>query len=102
VQPVLEAVNFAPVIAEARARAMGQRPEIRQAQLRQKQAEQELRAKRAEYIPDVAAEINGLTLLNFGRFLPLQSNSAGLSVSWEPFDWGRKKHEMAEKKRTIE
>src|SRR5262249_8547067 len=63
--------------------------------------EQDLRAKRAEYIPDVAAEFNSLSLANFGTFLPVQSNSIGVSLSWEPFDWGRKKHEAAEKQRTI-
>jgi outer membrane protein TolC len=26
----------------------------------------------------------------------------GLSVTWEPFDWGRKKHEAEEKRRTIQ
>jgi outer membrane protein TolC len=28
--------------------------------------------------------------------------SAGVSLSWEPFDWGRRKHETAEKRRTVE
>jgi outer membrane protein TolC len=28
--------------------------------------------------------------------------SIGISLSWEPFDWGRKKHEAAEKQRTVE
>jgi outer membrane protein len=102
VQPVLEASGYELPLAEARARALQQRPEIRQAELRQKQAEQDMRAKRAEYIPEVAAEFSSMTLLNYGRFLPLQSNSVGLSLSWEPFDWGRKKHEVAEKQRTIE
>src|SRR5262249_43358474 len=86
----------------ARERALLQRPEIRQAQLRKTQAEQDLRAKKAEYIPDVAAEFNSLRFLNFGTFFPAQSNSIGLSVSWEPFDWGRKKHEMSEKRHTVE
>jgi outer membrane protein TolC len=26
----------------------------------------------------------------------------GFTLNWEPFDWGRKRHEMAEKRKTIE
>ena len=29
--------------------------------------------------------------------MPTQTTSVGVSLSWEPFDWGRKKHEAAEK-----
>jgi outer membrane protein TolC len=89
-------------LAAARERALAQRPETRQARLRQTQAEQDLRAKKAEYLPDIAAEFNNLSFLNFGTYFPSQSTSIGISLSWEPFDWGRKKHEMAEKRRTIQ
>jgi outer membrane protein TolC len=102
VQPVLEASGDELDLAEARARALKDRPEIRQAHLRHWQAEQDLRAKKAEYIPDISAEFNSLTLMNYGSFLPVQSMSVGLSLSWEPFDWGRKRHESAEKQRTVE
>jgi len=102
VQPVLEATEASVNLDAARQRALRQRPEIRKAKLCQTQAEQDLRAKRAEYIPDLAAEVNTMSFLNFGRFFPSQSNSVGLSVTWEPFDWGRKKHEIAEKRRAFE
>jgi outer membrane protein TolC len=102
VQPVLETAGDELSLEAARGLALTRRPEVRQAQLRQKQAEQELSAKKAEYIPDVSADVNAITLLNYGRFLPVQSTSVGISVSWEPFDWGRKKHEMAGKQRTVD
>jgi outer membrane protein TolC len=102
IEPVLEATGDEPDRDEARSRALRDRPEIRQAALRQVQATQDLRAKKAEYIPDVAAEFNNLSFVNWGRFMPTQSMSVGVSLSWEPFDWGRKKHETAEKKRTVE
>lgn len=102
VQPVLETTEASVNLDAARQRALRQRPEIRKAKLCQTQAEQDLRAKRAEYIPDLAAEVNTMSFLNFGRFFPSQSNSVGLSVTWEPFDWGRKKHEIAEKRRAFE
>jgi outer membrane protein len=102
VQPVLEAAGDSIDLDAARQRALHNRPEIRQAQLRQRQAEQDLRAKKAEYIPDIAAEFNTLSFMNYGSFIPSRTNSVGLSLTWEPFDWGRKKHEAAEKQHTIE
>jgi outer membrane protein TolC len=102
VQPVLEMTDDEFDLDAARARALAQRPEIRQAQLRQKQAEQDLRAKKAEYIPDMQAEFNSTTLMNYGNFLPLQNTSVGVSLSWEVFDWGRKRNEIAEKSRIIQ
>jgi outer membrane protein TolC len=102
VQPVLEAAGETVDLEAARMRAAQQRPELRQAVLREKQAEQDLRAKRAESIPEVAAEFNSMSFLNFGRYFPVRSNSVGISLTWEPFDWGRKKHEAAEKHLAIE
>src|SRR5689334_23203078 len=58
IQPVVEAGDDFVDLAAARQKALEQRPEVRQASLRQTQAEQDLRAKKAEYIPDVAAEVN--------------------------------------------
>ncbi|PWU06030.1 MAG: hypothetical protein C5B51_13130 [Terriglobia bacterium] len=102
IQPIADAMDDSFDLAAARQRALEQRPEVRQAKLRQTQAEQDLRAKKAEYIPDLSAEVNSLSFLNFGQFFPKQSNSVGLSVTWEPFDWGRKKHEAAEKQHIVE
>jgi outer membrane protein len=102
VQSVLEIADDSLDVEAARRKALQQRPEIRQAKLRQIQAEQDLRAKKAEYIPDLAAEFNSLAFMNYGPFLPTRSNSVGLSVSWEVFDWGRKKYEAAEKRHTLE
>jgi len=102
VQPVLEAKSTEYTIEEARAMAVRNRPEIRQAELQHLQATQDLRAKKAEYIPDVSAEFNSLNFLNWGRYIPTQSVSVGVSLSWEPFDWGRRKHEAAQKQRTVD
>jgi len=85
----------------ARQQALEQRPEIRQSQLKIEEAKQDLRIKRSEYIPDVNAEFNSIALLNFSSFLPGQATSIGVSLSWEPFDWGRRKHELTEKRRSV-
>ena len=102
VAAISEPQNSATDLNAAREKALAQRPEVRQAHLKTLQSKQELRAKRAEYIPDVSAEFNTITLLNYNSFLPSGTYSVGLSLSWEPFDWGRKKDEMAEKRHTIE
>jgi outer membrane protein TolC len=88
-------------LVAARRKALAQRPETEQARLKVLQSQEELRAKRAEYIPDISAEFNSITLLNYNSFLPGGSYSVGVSLSWEPFDWNRKKNEMAEKRDTV-
>lgn len=89
-------------IEAARAAALRDRPELRLARLKAEQARQDVRAKRSEYIPDIAAEFNSLSLINFNGFIPVQSNSVGFSLSWEVFDWGRKRHEVAAKQRVVD
>jgi outer membrane protein TolC len=39
---------------------------------------------------------------NFDKYIPKNFASAGVSVNWEVFDWGRKKHQLDEKQKTIE
>jgi outer membrane protein TolC len=76
------------------ARALKNRPEVRKARLLVQQAGYASRAKKAEYIPDVSLAADYLTAANFGTVLPGNIAAAGLQVSWEPWDWGRKRHEL--------
>ena len=85
----------------AQARALQQRPELRQAQLKSSRAEYERRAKKAEYIPDLSFAVQQLSFVNI-EMLPSNVVSAGFSLTWEPFDWGRKRHELAEKSMAVE
>src|SRR5262249_28534429 len=78
-----------------------QRPEIQEARLRIKQAEYDRRIKKSEYIPDVSLSFSYVSPQNV-NFAPRQIASIGVTMSWEPFDWGRKKREIAEKNRGIE
>jgi outer membrane protein len=89
-----------PLSRRARRRSCKGR-KIQQARLKTSQSRQELRAKKAEYIPDISAEFNSITLLNFSSYLPGGTYSVGVSLSWEPWDWGRKKNEIAEKRDTV-
>ena len=102
VTPIGEEVGNPEIdLVAARKKALVQRPEIQEARLKTQQSEEELRAKKAEYIPDISAEFNSITLLNFSSYLPGGTYSVGVSLSWEPFDWGRKKNEIAEKRDTV-
>jgi len=85
----------------ARKIALEQRPEISEARLRLQQANLDKRAKKSELIPDVSLTANTVTTMNYSNFVPRNVNGVGIQVDWEVFDWGRKKHEIAEKKRII-
>ncbi len=58
--------------------------------------------KKSEYIPDVSAAFTYASPRNFDTFVPKNFAAVGVSVNWEVFDWGRKKHQLAEKQKTIE
>ena len=93
----LEEIAEEPVDLEAAQRqALTSRPELREAALQVKQADLERRAKLAEYIPDVSLNVSYLSFLNVSSTLTGNIASAGLQVQWEPFDWGRKRHEAAQ------
>jgi outer membrane protein TolC len=85
---------------EAIQKALNQRPEVRQANLRVQQADLDVRVKKSEYIPDVSLALTYGSAFNFQNALPQNVASAGVFLEWEVFDWGRKKHEMNAKRHT--
>src|SRR5882672_1592210 len=89
-------------ISASRRRALEQRPELSEARLRIEQAKLDKRLKKAEYIPDVSVGFTSLSLRNFDEIVPRSIVSIGVVMSWEPFDWGRKKRQVAEKSKIIE
>lgn len=102
VSPAPEYSLYEVDLAAARARALERRPEIREARLRVEQAGLERRIKKAERLPDVSLTLTHAALVNYDSFLPRQVSSVGVSVTWEVFDWGRKRHELDEKDRVRE
>lgn len=88
-------------LAAARQQALENRPEIRQAHLKHKQAEYDRRIAKAQYIPDLSLSVQYLGLQNV-QVLPANVAVAGFLLSWEPFDWGRKHNAVAEKTKTVE
>ena len=97
-----DAGAFDTDLALARTRALDQRPELREARLKVKQAEVDRRIKKSEYIPEVSVGFTYMTFRNFDDAVPKNSAGVGVAMRWEVFDWGRKKNQLAEKDRTIE
>jgi outer membrane protein len=78
----------------AQNKALAARPELKEGRLRVEQAELNRRVTKAGYIPDVSLAVNNLSLTNV-NLLPSNVASAGVLVTWDPLDWGRRKHELA-------
>ena len=81
--------------SEVRQRALAQRPEARQVQLRIDQAQAEIGIASAGFDPSIAAQFIGIETTPVNSLLPRQIGVVGVSLSWEPFNWGRKKHDLA-------
>lgn len=81
----------------AQDRALQQRPEIRQAELSVKQAGYDRRIAKADYIPEVSLAFNYLSPFNV-EVLPTNVASIGLLLQFEPWDWGRRKDVISQKK----
>ncbi len=85
----------------ARQEALANRPECRQAHLKEKQAEYDRRLAKAEYIPDLSLEVRYQGINNV-QVLPQNVATAGFYLTWEPFDWGRRHNKVVEATKTIE
>jgi outer membrane protein TolC len=79
-------------------RALQNRPDVKKAKLQVQQANYDARAKKAEHIPDVSLAISYYTTANFENVFPSNVGTVGLSLRWEPWDWGRRRHEYDEKR----
>jgi outer membrane protein len=86
-------------VAEARRKAIAARPELAQARIRLQEASLERRSKKAEYLPNVSLAVDYFSTLHLNSLVPANFAVAGVQISWEPFDWGRKRHETGEKQR---
>ena len=99
---VPEFTSFETDLTAARKLALERRPELEQARLGIEQATLDRRIKKSEYIPDVSAGFVYLTPRNYASVIPKNFANVGVVVSWEFFDWGRKKHQLAEKDKAVE
>src|SRR5262245_21313606 len=83
-------------LTSALAQAVERRPDLAQARLAMQQADTDRRIKKAEWIPDLSLAVTYYTFVNVD-LIPRNIALAGVQLKWEPFDWGRRGKETAEK-----
>jgi outer membrane protein len=80
-------------LATATAIALEHRPEIKEAENRVSQAKLETKIEKTHYIPDIAVQASYFSPADI-NFLPQNIGSVGALLTWEPWDWGRKHHNV--------
>ena len=85
----------------AHAHALQNRPDLREARLKLEQADLDRRITKADRLPDVSVALSYTSNFNID-ILPTNLATVGIRLTWEPFDWGRKKHELAAKTHTVQ
>jgi outer membrane protein TolC len=88
-------------LAALEARAIEQRPDVRQAKLKAQLAEYDLKRTRAAARPEISLAVQYLGFYTV-PVLPTSTGAFGVFGTWEPWDWGRRKLEAETKQRTIE
>jgi outer membrane protein TolC len=76
--------------------ALASRPDLRESQLTVAQAEIARRIARADRLPALSVAASYTSNVNID-VLPRNLATVGVQLSWEPFDWGRKRRELASK-----
>jgi outer membrane protein TolC len=101
VSPTQELTLYEADLGTARELALSQRPEIIEAKLKVRAAEYDRRIKKSEYIPDLSFGVRYVSTQDV-KLLPQNIVQVGFLLTWEPFDWGRKRREMAEVGKTAQ
>src|SRR6267143_291551 len=83
-------------VQEARKIATETRPEIKAEAIKKERATLETKIEKTRYIPDIAIQANYLTAPNIS-FLPQNLGAVGVLLTWQPWDWGQKHHNIAQK-----
>ncbi len=93
VEPVPATLPEQEDLSAARAIALDHRPEIKLAANRVRQAELATKSEKTHYIPDVSIQASYLSPANI-NFLPQNIGSVGALLTWQPWDWGEKRHKV--------
>ncbi len=100
----LDVTELSPVeenLPAAQAQALVQNPKVKEAEITVQQADNARRLAKSQYLPDLGVSFHYLS--PFGvNFVPTNVMALGLEFNWEPFDWGRRKHEVDEKVIVVE
>jgi len=95
----LSVANFElPGLQEACAKALKSHPDVKLAQLQVQKATLERRIANATRIPDVSLSATTLATANLSNTLPRKLSGVGIQMTWDVFDWGRKRKQVDEKR----
>lgn len=92
----------APVSADemdlpsAQAKALQNNPKVKEGEITVKQADNARAIAKSSYLPDLSFSIQYTSPIGY-TFVPTNIANAGFEFRWEPFEWGRRKHEVEEK-----
>jgi outer membrane protein TolC len=80
----------------ARKVALERRSEPKLAANRREQASLETKIEKTRYIPDISIQASYISPANI-NFLPQNIGSVGALLTWQPWDWGQKRHNVRQK-----
>ena len=93
VEPVPATFPEQEDLSTARATALEHRPEVRLAANRVRQAALSTKSEKSHYVPDIAIQASYFSPANI-NFLPQNIGSVGALLTWQPWDWGEKRHKV--------
>src|SRR5437016_5357552 len=93
VEPVPATFPEQEDLSAARATALERRPEVKLAANRVRQADLATKSEKTHYIPDIAIQAGYTSPVNI-NFLPQNIGSVGAFLTWQPWDWGEKRHKV--------
>ncbi len=97
VAPATEVVPVESDRDRLQAQAARNRPDLRRSALQIRQAELDRRNTQLSYLPDVSLATNYAALGGSINGLPDHLWTIGFQLSWQPFEWGKRRHDIAEK-----
>ena len=83
-------------LQEARKTANERRPEIKAETIKKEKVALETKIEKTRYIPDISIQANYAATSNIS-FLPQSVGAVGVLLTWQPWDWGQKRHNVAQK-----
>src|SRR3989440_8407923 len=93
VEPVPATFPEQEDLSAARATALEHRPEAKLVANRVRQAELSTKSEKSHYIPDIAIQASYFNPANI-HCLPQNIGSVGALLTWQPWDWGEKRHKV--------
>jgi len=88
-------------LVSAQAKALENNPKMKEGEITVKQADNARAYAKSQYLPDLSLSIQYTTPVGYS-FVPTNIANAGLEFRWEPFEWGRRKHDVNEKTINVE